>query len=158
MSSQKHSFLHFQSFEKYIENAIPVHEKIGQEWVFFQCWLNRWNAIFRCLPEKWQAPGFFSESQTILENTYLTKNIDNGEKNEQCVFSDRFEAAVIQLPQKEAFYQKGPTPGSQRHVSWLFQSFAKIYLGYCAYHFIRKDVRESVLCVLNTLPVVTRIR
>ena len=73
-------------------------------------------------------------------------------------FSDRSEAATIQLSQKEAFYQKGPISRFTKTCFLAVSEFCKDIPSIQCAILLEKMSGESVLCVLNVLPVVTLIR
>ena len=92
---------------------------------------------------------FFSEkSKTILENTYLTKNVDVMErKMNQCVSLTDLRLQLSSFHRRK-FLQKGTN--SQVHKD-MFPGHFRVLQRYTQdimYHFIRKDVRgECSLCV-----------
>ena len=81
------------------------------------------------------------------------------EKNEPVCFSGRFEAGITQLPKVKntTFTIRAQFPGSQKHVSWLFQSCIKTHLWHSG-PFHEKGCQGSVLWVLTAISVVTLIR
>lgn len=62
-------------------------------------------------------------------------------------FSDRVEAVSILLSKVEniAFTKMAQFPGSQRHVSWLFQSCVKTHIRHTVL-FHDKDCQGRVFC------------
>jgi len=151
--------------------TVPFHEKTGQRRVFCECWLPYlllpW--LGTAVTLKWCC--YVTSQQDVTSSLLFvclfvfqkTPKFDRSccieEKNEPVCFSGRSEAGIIQLPKVKntTFTIRAQFPGSQQHVSWLFQSCVKTHLWHTG-PFHEKGCQGSVLWVLTAISVVTLIR
>ena len=89
----------------------------------------------------------------------LTKAVVMKSKMNQWLFSYKYEAIIIQLPQVEniGFTKRAQFASSKRHVSWLFKKCVKTHLQHTI-PFHEEKCQEHILWVLTAIPVFTLIR
>ena len=123
-SSQKHvSFLFQSCVRKHEGHTVPLHEKRCQVRVFCVCWLPYlllpWlveTVMSDDFPARMATACFFMKTQMFDKMCCF-----NEKKNEPVCFLGRFEAATIQLLQREnRLAIRSQFPGSQKHVCLSF--------------------------------------